>query len=323
VPGARGIERERWKVAPTTQVTSVHVTTLASGAELRVFIHEVRGLAGDGPTLGLSAGLHGDEQMSTEILYRLLEQLDLKRLKGRLLVVPVANPLAYEAITRHTPLDMQNLNRVFPGGGEGFLTHQLAEVLVANFLSKVEYHVDLHAGGAYATVDYVYLSNSEELSRAFGSRVLFKPPAGYGYEGSAASYTVARNIPTVTVELGGGAVDQSAYVVQGVNGLLNVMRKIGMLPEEAAPPPPQIVLRNLLTVRPRAGGFLLPEVTSLHTELPKDAVLGRTLSPYSFAELEVLRAPFERNITVLVRPTPCRINPGDFGYMIGDLTTAE
>ena len=310
-------------MAPTTQVTSVHVTTLASGAELRVFIHEVWGLAGDGPTLGLSAGLHGDEQVSTEILYRLLEQLDLKRLKGRLLVVPVANPLAYEAITRHTPLDMQNLNRVFPGGGEGFLTHQLAEVLVANFLSKVEYHVDLHAGGAYATVDYVYLSNSEELSRAFGSRVLFKPPAGYGYEGSAASYTVARNIPTVTVELGGGAVDQSAYVVQGVNGLLNVMRTIGMLPEAPSPPPRQIVLRKLVTVRPRAGGFLLPEVTSLHTELPKDAALGRTLSPYSFAELEVLRAPFERNITVLVRPTPCRINPGDFGYMIGDLATAE
>jgi predicted deacylase len=316
-------------LAPTTQYTPVHVATLASGAELRVFLHEVRGPAGDGPTLGLSAGLHGDEHVSTEILYRLLEQLDVKRLKGRLLVVPVANPLAYEAITRHTPLDMQNLNRVFPpvegkpGGGEGFLTHQLADVLVAHFLSKVDYHVDLHAGGAYATVDYVYLTNSEDLSRAFGSRVLFKPPAGYGYQGSAASYTVARGVPTVTVELGGGAVDQSGYVERGVAGLFNVIRKIGMLPEAPAPPPPQIVLTNLVTVRPRAGGFLLPEATTLHTELPKDAVLARTLSPFSFEELEVLRAPFERSLTVLVRPTPCRINPGDFGYMIGDLTTAE
>lgn len=315
--------------AATTQCTSVQVATLASGAELRVFIHEVRGQAGDGPTLGLSAGLHGDEHVSTEILYRLLEQLDAKQLKGRLLIVPVANPLAYEAITRHTPLDMQNLNRVFPsgegrpGGGEGFLTHQLAGVLVANFLSKVEYHVDLHAGGAYATVDYVYLSNSEALSRAFGSRVLFKPPAGYGYEGSAASYTVARGVPTVTVELGGGAVDQSGYVERGVAGLLNVMRTIGMLPEEPAVQRDQIVLTNLVTVRPRAGGFLLPEATVLHAELSKGAVLARTLSPYSFEELEVLRAPFERSITVLVRPTPCRINPGDFGYMIGDLATVE
>src|SRR5215472_19341572 len=117
-------------LAPSTRGTSVDVATLASGAELRVFIHEVVGLAGDGPTLGLSAGLHGDEHVSTEVLYRFLEQLDATRVRGRILVVPVANPLAYEAITRHTPLDMQNLNRVFPGGGEGFFTHQLAEILV-------------------------------------------------------------------------------------------------------------------------------------------------------------------------------------------------
>lgn len=310
-------------LALTTQYRPVSVATLASGADLRVPIHEVRGQAGDGPTLGLCACLHGDEQVSTEILYRLMQQLDVARLKGRLLVVPVANPLAYEAITRHTPLDMQNLNRVFPGGGEGFLTHQLAEVLVAEFLSKLDYYVDLHAGGAYATVDYVYLANTEDLSRAFGSSVLFRPPAGYGYQGSTASYTVGRGVPTVTVELGGGAIDQSAYVQRGVAGLLNVIRKIGMLRGDPDPLPPQIVLSTLVTLRPRAGGFLLPEVTTLHTELPRGAVLARTLSPYSFAELEVLRTPFERSLTVLIRPTACRINPGDFGYMIGDLATAE
>jgi len=57
--------------------------------------------------------------------------------------------------------------------------------------------------------------------------------------------------------------------------------------------------------------------------LAKGTVLGRTLSPYSFEELEVLRAPFDPSLTVLVRLQPCRINPGDFGYMIGDLATAE
>ena len=310
-------------MALSTQPKVVPVATLASGAELQVVIHELRGQAGEGPTLGLSACLHGDEQVSTEMLYRFLQQVEPARLKGRLLVVPVANPLAYEAITRHTPLDMQNLNRVFPGGGEGFLTHQLAEVLVAEFLSRVDYYVDLHAGGAHATVDYVYLANAENLSRAFGSTVLFRPPAGYGYQGSTASYTVGRGIPTVTVELGGGGIDQSDYVRRGIAGLINVMRQIGMLPEPPTAPPTQIVLNALMTLRPRAGGLLLPEVTTLHTEVPKGTVLGRTFSPYSFKELETLRAPFERSITVLIRPVPCRINPGDFGYMMGDLATAD
>ena len=306
----------------TTRYLPATVATLASGVEVRVPVHEVIGGAGDGPTLGLSACIHGDEQVSTEILYRLLQRLEPGNLKGRLLVVPVANPLAYEAVTRHTPLDMQNLNRVFPGGGEGFFTHRMAEVLVAEFLSKLDYYVDLHAGGAYATVDYVYITNAEALSRAFGSPVLFRPPQGYGYHGSTSSYTAGRSVPTVTVELGGGAVDQSGYVQRGVTGLLNIMRTIGMLTGTPAPPPRQTVLSALITLRPRAGGLLLPEVTTLGAQVRKDTVLGRTLSPYTFTELEVFRAPFEPSVTVLLRLTPCRINPGDYGYMIGDLATA-
>ncbi|HLJ62197.1 MAG TPA: M14 family metallopeptidase [bacterium] len=310
-------------VGTRTTYTSVPVVTLANGGELRVPIHEVRGVAGDGPTLGLSACLHGDEQVSTEILYRFLEALDPRALKGRLLIVPVANGLAYEAITRHTPLDMHNLNRVFPGGGEGFLTHQLAEVLVAHFLDALDYYVDLHAGGAYGTVDYVYITNAEALSRAFGSAVLFRPPQGYGYGGSTAHYMTAKGIPCVTVELGGGAVDQSGYVRRGVAGIANVMRTIGMLAGDPTPAPRQTVLRTLVTLRPRAGGMLLPEATVLHATLAKDTVLGRIVSPYSFEELDVCRAPFERSLTVLVRPSVCRVQPGEFGYMIGDLATAE
>lgn len=307
----------------TTRFLPAAVATLASGAEIRVPIHEVTGRAGAGPTLGLSACIHGDEQVSTEIIYRLLQRIDTGALRGRLLVVPVANPLAYDAITRHTPLDMQNLNRVFPGGGEGFFTHQLAEVLTAEFLSKLDYYVDLHAGGAYATVDYVYITNAETLSRAFGSPILFRPPQGYGYHGSSSSYTVKRGVPSVTVELGGGAVDQGRYVERGVAGILNVMRAAGLLEGEPASPPRQTVLRTLVTLRPRAGGLLLPEVTALGASLPQGTVLGRTLSPYTFDELEVFRAPFEPSATVLLRLTPCRINPGDYGYMIGDLSTAE
>src|SRR5579871_3059927 len=291
-----------------TTYTRVPVTTLASGAELCVPIHEVRGR--DGPTFGISACLHGDEQVSTEILYRFLEEFDAGALKGRLLIVPVANGHAYEAVTRNTPLDMHNLNRVFPGGGEGFFSHRLAEVLVAHFLDKLDYYVDLHAGGAYATVDYVYITNAEALSRAFGSRVLFRPPQGYGYGGSTAHYMTVKRVPCVTVELGGGAVDQSAYVRRGVDGIVNVLRAAGMLTGDRAP-------------LPRAGGMLVPETTGLHLTVPRDAVLGRVLSPYSFEELDILRAPFERSLTVLIRPAICRVNPGDFGYMIGDLATAE
>jgi predicted deacylase len=218
---------------------------------------------------------------------------------------------------------MHNLNRVFPGGGEGFFTHRLAEVLVAHFLDKLDYYIDLHAGGAYGTVDYVYVGNAETLSRAFGSAVLFRPPQGYGYGGSTAHYMTSKGVPCVTVELGGGAVDQAEYVRRGIAGITNVLRTVGMFGGSPSSPPRQTVLRTLVTLRPTAGGMLIPEATALHAVLQKDAVLGRVVSPYAFDELDVFRAPFERSLTVLVRPTVCRVQPGEFGYMIGDLGTAE
>ena len=196
-------------------------------------------------------------------------------------------------------------------------------MLVREFLDKLDYYVDLHAGGVYPTVDYVYITNAEPLSRAFGTAVLFRPSGGVQYGGSTASYMRERNVPSVTVELGGGPVDQSAYVARGIAGIQNIMRTIGMLGGDPAPAPPQTVLRTLHTLRPTAGGMLVPEVTTLHTRLARGTVLGRTVSPYSFEELEVFRAPFEPSLTVLVRQGVNRVNPGDFGYMIGDLSSAE
>jgi hypothetical protein len=39
------------------------------------------------------------------------------------------------------------------------------------------------------------------------------------------------------------------------------------------------------------------------------------ISPYTFEELEVLRAPFAESLIVLLRVTPTRINPGDYAFM--------
>ena len=90
------------------------VTTLASGFELRLPVHVITG-AQPGPTLGITAGIHGDEYLPIEAIRRVVEQLDPAQLSGTVLAIPVVNPLAIEAQTRHTPIDMQNLNRVFPG----------------------------------------------------------------------------------------------------------------------------------------------------------------------------------------------------------------
>jgi predicted deacylase len=298
----------------------LHVATLASGTELILPIHEVTG-SRPGPMLGISAAIHGEEAVGVEIVYRLLTSTDLRELAGQLLVLPVANPFSYAANTRHTPIDMNNLNRVFPGNPDGMLTEQHAHKMVEGFLNRLDYYVDLHAGGAYPTVDYVYIINAEPLSRAFGRQLLYRPKETLA--STSVSVTRARNIPSVVVELGGGDVDQTEYVSDGIAGLVNVLKTLKMLPGAPTPPPPQIVLREIATLRPHHGGLLLPEVTTIGEEVKSGQVLGRIVSPYSFEELEVVRCPFEHGIVVLTQRTANVVEPGIYGYMIGNLATAE
>ncbi len=298
----------------------ISIATLASGTELILPVHEVVG-ARPGPTLGISAGIHGEEAVGVEIAYRFLTGADLRELAGRVLVLPVANPFSYAAVTRGTPIDMVNLNRIFPGHRDGQLTEQLAAVMAEQFLQRLDYYVDLHAGGAFPTVDYVYIINAEPLSRAFGSRLLYRPEGSL--PGTSVSVTRPRGTPSVVVELGGGDVDQAHFVSRGLAGLTNILRTLQMLPGEPVAPPPQIVLREISTLRPHHGGLLLPEVTTLGAEVAGGTVLGRIVSPYSCEELEVLRCPIPRGIVVLAHLTANVVEPGIFGYMIGNMATAE
>ena len=98
------------------------------------------------------------------------------------------------------------MNRGFPGDPGGWITEQLADLMVSSFLEKIDAYVDLHTGTDRPTVDYVYIHNAEILSRAFGCRVLYRAEAGRtgtSYEGTSKSVTEARGVPSVTVELGG------------------------------------------------------------------------------------------------------------------------
>ncbi len=71
--------------------------------------------------------------------------------------------------------------------------------------------------------------------------------------GTSISVTRERNVPSVVVELGGGDVDQSAYIARGIAGLANILRTVRMLPGEAVLPPPQVVLREIATLRPHGA----------------------------------------------------------------------
>jgi predicted deacylase len=301
-------------------------TTMADGTDAVLHIHELTGHAGDGPTVGVSAAIHGNENTSAQIVRALWPVLSSTPLRGRVLLLPVANPRAMAVNHRFTPVDELNLNRQFPGDASGWHTDQLAAAITREFLDEIDVHIDLHAGTDRPTVDYVYILNAESLSRAFGSRVLYRPEvgvAGTTFTGTTKDVTIDRHgIPSVVVELGGGIVDQTPYVERGVAGVLNILRTTGTLDGDPDPPPVQTVVRGIETIRPTQGGWLETEAPPLGEHIAGGRVLGRVISPYSFEELEVIRSPVGRGIMILSHLSRNLVNPGDYGYMVGALGEA-
>jgi predicted deacylase len=298
----------------------VPITTLASGFELGLTIHVLRG-AQPGPTVGISAMIHGDELEGLLICRELSRTLDPASMRGAIWMLAVANPLAMEGIARNTPIDMLDMNRQFPGSPDGWLSERQAHAMAHGFIDHLDVLIDIHAGGTFPWVDYCYVVNDEGLSRAFLPRLLYKPAVGYA--GTTATYAEQRGVRCMVVEIGGGYRDQDVHVANGVWGVMNQLRYAGVLDGGVDRRPHQKLMHEMKVMRPRHGGICVPrQALEPGEELPSGAPLADIVSPYTFETLETMIAPFERNIVVLCRNYTTRIHPGDYGFMIGNAATA-
>lgn len=314
-----GLEESTGKArTPGKEFFWLPITMLASGMELRVPVHVITG-AQPGPTVGYTAGIHGDEYLPLEAMRQLVTGLDPATLAGTVIAMPVVNPLAIEAQTRHTPMDMQNLNRVFPGDKDGWVTEQLAAKVVEWLLPQIEVLIDLHAGGAQPIVDYVYIMNDQALSSAYGFDAMYIP--SQDYPGTLASVAVARGIRSVVVEMGGGMIANDEYLERGTRGLFNVLKHLKMIPGEPVVPAKQTIVRKMAVIRPHFGGLLYPGVKleDVGTVVAGGTLLGTVISPYTFEVLEEIRAPFAQNYVILLRPTITKVYPGDYAYMMAEI----
>ncbi len=305
------------------RTTQIPVFTLANGHDVVLHVHEVKGSQA-GPTLGLIAGVHGDEPLSLEIVRRAVVEADPSTLRGTILAISVANPYAIQALTRNTPLDMSNLNRIFPGDPNGLLSDQLAHAIATQFIPRCSHLIDFHSGGNLSTVDYVYVPDerASALGMAFGCEIVYR---GASPAGSTADYAGGKGIPAVISELGGGQANNDHFIAKGVRGVNNVLKQLGMRDGTPELPPRRTLITELITLRPHHGGFMYSnmKVGQLGSSVPKGTTLGRILSPYTFEVLEEVKAPFEPSILVLVRESITKVDPGDYGFMVANGATAQ
>jgi len=222
---------------------------LPSGVPVETTVHRYG--TGEGPTCYVQAAQHGRELNGTELLRRLhgwLTAGDHPDLAGTLIAVPVADPLTFDRVSYTTPEPIDsaapNMNRCWPGDLEGSIHERMAARLWAE-IEGADAIVDLHTGSPEMLTHTVYLrgdDDSRRLAEAFGTDLLLAEAAGdeaaaewanRNFGGKLRVAATREGIPSITPELGSNKQLDEAAIATGLDGLVGVLRRLGLLEGEA------------------------------------------------------------------------------------------
>ncbi|QOK29901.1 succinylglutamate desuccinylase/aspartoacylase family protein (plasmid) [Cytobacillus oceanisediminis] len=171
----------------------------------------------DGPTIWVQAGIHGDEFGGTASIIRFFQELEVEELRGTFVGIPVVNLPSYKARYRTSPIDGDNLNRIFPGNPKGTYSQRLAHTLLQTITENADYMLDLHSGGIGLHVPYFLICRYAEtessekslwLAERMGSEVIWRVEGESSTAGVGTDYVMKNGIPAVTIEVGGGNVTE-------------------------------------------------------------------------------------------------------------------
>jgi predicted deacylase len=287
---------------------------------------------GAGPTALLMSGNHGDEYEGQVALCRLAQTLDVSRIRGRVIIFPLANYPAGMAGRRTSPIDGGNLNRSFPGDPDGTVTQQIAYFLSTVLLPMADVIVDLHSGGSSLMYVPSALSRRPDDAagaekalrylKAFASPVAYLPTASQGTGDERTFNGMVARLGKIAIgsELGGAGTVTPVALRLAERGIRNILVEMGILPEEDRRPGE--VPTRILEVGGNEWFVYTPEpgVYEPLVELGDEVKAGQKAANIYFPETP-WRAPetvhFLRDGFVLCKRQPGRTLRGDCLFHLG------
>lgn len=224
---------------------------------------EVINGARPGPTVWLSAAVHGDEVNGVEIIQQILQEIDARSLAGRIVAVPIVNVFGFTGQSRYLP-DRRDLNRSFPGSERGSMAARLAHLFMKQVVEKCNYGIDLHTGSNHRTnlpQIRANLSDAEtlKLAKAFAAPVLVNAK---GIEGSLRRSATNLGIRTLVYEAGEPLRFDQDAIRLGRDGVLRVLTALKMRHHKPKKEKrPSVVTDKTTWIRARKSGILRIETS--------------------------------------------------------------
>ncbi|NCB12711.1 MAG: succinylglutamate desuccinylase/aspartoacylase family protein, partial [Erysipelotrichia bacterium] len=230
----------------------------------------------DGPTVFISAAIHGDELNGIEIIRRLRKLNILNKLKGTLILVPIVNVYGIMNLSRYLP-DRRDLNRSFPGSIKGSLASRVAKIFFDEIVSRCNLGIDLHTASIHKSNlpqvrtnidnDYTF-----KLAKSFQAPVVLHSELR---DGSLRSVAQDSGIPILLYEAGEALRFDEVSIRIGVKGIVNVLREMEMLPhltnKKNIKTP--IITRNSTWIRSNESG-MLRTIKALGDIVKKDEIIA-------------------------------------------------
>jgi hypothetical protein len=298
------------------RLVDLPVSKLSNHTPITLPVHVMHGPR-PGPTMFLTAAVHGDELNGVEIIRRVLRTLQPANISGTLLAVPVVNAYGFIGRSRYLP-DRRDLNRSFPGSPNGSLAARLAHILLTEVVRRAQIGIDLHTAAIHRVnlpqirCEYTRRPRSRELSEAFGTEIVLNSPER---PGSLRKSARELGVDVLVYEGGEGLRFDEFAIKAAVDGIAGVMLKTGMLelPEGVDPaaqsrsPRPQLFANASKWVRAPEGG-VLRTTKRIGDAVSENEIIGYVSNPYEESDTEV-RAP--RRGLIIGRTTLPIVNMGD------------
>jgi uncharacterized protein len=240
------------------RLISIPMSALANRTPMALPVSVIHGKR-DGPTLFVSAALHGDELTGVAICRRLLASKALTVTRGTLLMVPIVNAFGFIGHSRYLP-DRRDLNRSFPGSPTGSLAAQLAHIFLTEIVLRSDVGIDLHSAAIHrCNLPQIRIDSHDEeslrLAQVFGAPIIVHSAPR---ENSLRQTAGERGVPVIVYEGGEGLRVDELSVSVGLRGVLHVMAHLGMIRKRSGKRRAPVLSTSSRWVRAEESGIFRP-----------------------------------------------------------------
>lgn len=277
--------------------------------------------------ISIVTGIHGDELEGQYVCYELQRRIneDFESLKGIVDIYPAMNPLGIDSIERGIPAFDLDMNRLFPGNEDGNMTEYLAAEIIKD-VSGSDLVMDIHASNIYLTeipqIRINELNEKELVPLAQKSNVdfIWVHGASTVLEATFAYSLNCTGTPCLVVEMGVGMRITKTYGDQLVDGILNLMKEMGIWNGKTTEVRKPIISKNpddVCFLNASTGGLFVPAVKHWQ-KLKKGDLIGQIIDPLAGKVLDDIYSPVN-GILFTIRDYPIV----DEGSLIGRLLREE